>query len=519
MATPSSLSLVPTKRLKIGVFGNTLNPLNKRGASRQFTAIFDILKNHPEVELFVLENRVRYELSPNETLYYFYKFVNGQKVSPTGKKVKEADTGVTRVLEAMFRFLHDTRRFFQRFNDHYRATFPVGFRRLMRPFAWLAVKVFNAITRRVEGLLEHINASMVRQGLSHLTWGEIIWRMFATNSEPFTNDQIDVEIMNINQLDAILNFWWFHSAHDNPAKSLFRPLGKPIIYGWFLDAIPLRVPHWQEGLIPESDFRQHVQAHLNMSDRVVITSTSTKNDATTFFGVDPRRIAYSPCGVFEEDFLPPAPQACDTPHIVLGIDTNVPMIVILGVQEPSKNTTNILKALELMVEDGFTQFQAVLIGAHEGFNPHQKFGYVIDNLRKHVKVTFLGTLDETTKQRIVHGAKLMLYASLWEGFGMPPLEAMAAGIPVVVSDLASLPEVCGTHALYCDPYDPRDIADRAMQFFNMPEADLTQHVAAARSYAHEWLWTKKSVPLLLEDIRSQTHTQQDQPGLQSNAAE
>jgi glycosyltransferase involved in cell wall biosynthesis len=59
---------------------------------------------------------------------------------------------------------------------------------------------------------------------------------------------------------------------------------------------------------------------------------------------------------------------------------------------------------------------------------------------------------------LYEAAACFVYPSFYEGFGLPPLEAMACGCPVIVSRAASLPEVCGDAALYCDPTDPRDIA-------------------------------------------------------------
>jgi glycosyltransferase involved in cell wall biosynthesis len=76
------------------------------------------------------------------------------------------------------------------------------------------------------------------------------------------------------------------------------------------------------------------------------------------------------------------------------------------------------------------------------------------------RLRHLGEVSEPELRALVAGADVFVHPSLYEGFGLPPLEAMAAGVPCVVARAASMPEVCGDAAVYCDPRDPRDIASR-----------------------------------------------------------
>jgi glycosyltransferase involved in cell wall biosynthesis len=71
-----------------------------------------------------------------------------------------------------------------------------------------------------------------------------------------------------------------------------------------------------------------------------------------------------------------------------------------------------------------------------------------------------GYVTEAELHALYRHAACFVYPSLYEGFGLPPLEAMACGCPTIVSRMASLPEVCGDAALYCDPSEPADIARR-----------------------------------------------------------
>ncbi len=83
----------------------------------------------------------------------------------------------------------------------------------------------------------------------------------------------------------------------------------------------------------------------------------------------------------------------------------------------------------------------------------------------------------------------MVFPSLYEGFGLPPLEAMACGCPAVVSNAASLPEVCGDAALYFNPYKPEDIADKILLLLNNDNlrVDLTKK---GKEHARQYDWEK-----------------------------
>ena len=80
-------------------------------------------------------------------------------------------------------------------------------------------------------------------------------------------------------------------------------------------------------------------------------------------------------------------------------------------------------------------------------------------LKLHKHVRFLGFVSDDTLAALYRLAAVFVFPSLYEGFGLPPLEAMASGAPVITSNVSSLPEVVGDAALLIDPYDPEAIAD------------------------------------------------------------
>jgi glycosyltransferase involved in cell wall biosynthesis len=108
-------------------------------------------------------------------------------------------------------------------------------------------------------------------------------------------------------------------------------------------------------------------------------------------------------------------------------------------------------------------------------------------LHKHVR--FLGFLSDQTLAVLYRLAAVFVFPSLYEGFGLPPLEAMACGTPVVTSNVSSLPEVAGGAAILVDPYDPASIADgisRAVSDTTLRRELVAKGLARARDFS----WTQ-----------------------------
>lgn len=132
-----------------------------------------------------------------------------------------------------------------------------------------------------------------------------------------------------------------------------------------------------------------------------------------------------------------------------------PYLVYIGNVKPHKNLRTLLDAFgrvkDVIAED------LVIVGKREGFISGD------DNLADYARdagdrVVFTGYVSDDLLRQYVAHATALVFPSLYEGFGLPPLEAMAAGCPVLASNAASIPEVCGDAALYCDARNPDDLA-------------------------------------------------------------
>jgi glycosyltransferase involved in cell wall biosynthesis len=171
------------------------------------------------------------------------------------------------------------------------------------------------------------------------------------------------------------------------------------------------------------------------------------------------------------------------------------LILVVGVLQTRKNTINALKALELLP----ARYRMVLVGG-DGYGNEAIHEYLRrPSVSSRVRV--LGHINAGELQPLYQAASLFLFPSLEEGFGLPVLEAMANGLPVLASNTSSLPEVGGDAAVYIDPRDPRDIATRVMEVTEDDElrADLGRKgMERARSFT--WQRTAEATLEVYQEV-------------------
>jgi glycosyltransferase involved in cell wall biosynthesis len=183
-----------------------------------------------------------------------------------------------------------------------------------------------------------------------------------------------------------------------------------------------------------------------MSRRVITISEFSKAELISYCHIKPKKIAVTLLGAPERFDLKP-----DTAYINSQGLGSTPFVLTVSSMNPNKNFAGLLKSIALL-KDG--RFQVVIVG---GVNS-KIFGANLLQIPDFVK--YLGYVSDSELQQLYAHASCFVYPSFYEGFGLPPLEAMAAGCPVITSNVASLPEVCGSAVLYCDPTQPSEIASK-----------------------------------------------------------
>ena len=251
------------------------------------------------------------------------------------------------------------------------------------------------------------------------------------------------------------------------------------------DVIPLRVAPPRSRL--RQYFRYYVPRVLKQSCHVVCNSQATADDLIKFYGIPAGKIT-------------PIPLACDTQRYrPLNLERQ-PFFVYLGRNDPYKNLSRAIAAFAqfLYQVPNPNDWEFRLAGPiDDRYHPALLMQIRSLGLGEHIK--FLGYVPDDELPVLLNQATALVFPSLWEGFGLPVLEALSCGTPCIVSRRASLPEVAGDAALWVDPLRVRSIRKAMVQLVKEP--GLMQHCqeqAIAQAAKFSWEKTGNATAEVLE---------------------
>jgi alpha-1,3-rhamnosyl/mannosyltransferase len=192
------------------------------------------------------------------------------------------------------------------------------------------------------------------------------------------------------------------------------------------------------------------------ADRVLTVSEHSRRDLIRKYGLEPDRVTAIPLAS-DPSFTPRPPGEIEGVTARLGLTP--PYLIHLGSIHPRRNLEKLLDAFTDVADRG-PDLDLVLAGRVEA--PYTEIDSMISRRALEGRVIHLGYAEEVDLPALVSGAEAMVYPSLYEGFGLPVLEAMACGTPVITSNVSALPETAGDAALLVDPGSRESIA-RAIQ--------------------------------------------------------
>ncbi len=248
------------------------------------------------------------------------------------------------------------------------------------------------------------------------------------------------------------------------------------------DLVPLQLP----GLVPARHrwaVRCLLGGALRRASRIIAVSESTRAELLARYRLPPARVTVVPEAAAAH-FAPPAPAALAAVKTRYGLAR--PYVLFVGFLEPKKNLGVLLQAVARLHRRGAWGSTELVVAGAPGWGPdpaRQARALGLDGL-----VRFVGPVPDADLPALYGGATAFAFPSLWEGFGLPVLEAMAAGAPVVASDRGALPEVTAGAALHVDP-TPEPLAEALGQV--LADAALRDRLrAAGLARAAEFSWER-----------------------------
>lgn len=316
------------------------------------------------------------------------------------------------------------------------------------------------------------------------------WDLFEPRSERFKKVLADIHWYGVDeqvQLKAIIKkeqVDLMHFPHWN-VPLLYNDPFVVTIHDLLLMHYPTReastlgpVGYWFKNQAYHAVLRHAVEK----ARHVLAVSHFTKQDITATLGVPEVNITVTHLAPFTHG----SKEKSDAENVLGMYGITKPYFLYVGVAFPHKNLEGLLRAWQLFEEEHGDAYQLVLVGKKNFFYERLLGSGVMQECRNVIYTDFV---PDDELDALYRKAQAYVFPSLYEGFGLPPLEAMQRGVPVISSNRTCLPEVLGEAALYIDPENPKDIAD-AMQKMIEDDGIRFDLKQAAREELKRYSWER-----------------------------
>ncbi len=188
-----------------------------------------------------------------------------------------------------------------------------------------------------------------------------------------------------------------------------------------------------------------IPINVKRADKIITVSNSSKNEIEKYYSNSKGKIEVIYLGL-------------DKRYKVIEHITKEKSILFVGSLNERKNFSSIIEAFELVNKDAY---KLVIVGNFSSnFSINDETSSLLKKAKENKNIEFKSNISDDELVKIYNKAELFIFPSFYEGFGLPPLEAMACATPVITSNLTSMPEVCGDAVIYCNPYSVEDIKEK-----------------------------------------------------------
>jgi len=251
-----------------------------------------------------------------------------------------------------------------------------------------------------------------------------------------------LRILNSHKLD-LMHFTHFNAPllYNRPSIVTIHDLTLSFFPGKKMTSLPHRL-----------GYHLTIKNSVKKAAKVIAVSNNTKNDLNRLLGTPEQKIEVIYEGV-DQNFKQ---SKSKSPY-------NKPYLLYTGVWRSHKNLPNLIRAFHILKTEYNYPGYLVMSGRHDPVYAKEILGETI-SLKLDNDVMFTGMVSEEKLIQLYCNAQVYVFPSLYEGFGLSPLEAMQCGTPVAASDSSCIPEVCGqNNVLFFNPKDPRDMAEKIFQ--------------------------------------------------------
>lgn len=236
----------------------------------------------------------------------------------------------------------------------------------------------------------------------------------------------------------------------------------------------------------------NLEKSCSRADIIVTVSEFSKSEIMKYLNISSNKILVMPNGIdftiYHTDYLKIDIETCKEKYNIEG-----DYFLYLGTLEPRKNLIRLIQAYAQLKKNIKKAPKLVLAGEKGWY--YKDIFRLVDDLKLKSDIIFTGYILSADVPLLMNGAKSFVYPSLYEGFGMPPLEAMACGVPVVVSNTSAIPEVIGEAGIYVEPLDIDSIEKGLIKSLE-PKEEMIQ---LGRRIAQTYTW-ERSVGILYKII-------------------